>query len=411
MPKFKFVNGVMVKDAAPSAPSAPSLNQVVPLAVIATPEDIADASECGVAVPVVKGTQDAINECSDPSFLKKFKCKEGINEDEVLDRLSFLFAQYEVPIGLLKKLLELTEYNINIILDDSGSMNAATDSTINQAGPFMQEQFKNLAPNGKMTRWQEQEDRLHTMFDFLCCIPTGPVVVSFMNRSNKFTLEHNCTPEQWAEKAHRELRSACSSAPSGGTPTYEKLSESFNNAKGNTMHYLFTDGVPNGGPKQVAELILNRHNAKQNPVALVSCTDKDDEVKWMKDVEEDGPFVSEIDDYNDEKAEVLHDQGPVFPYTKGMWLMCLLVSAINQYDLDALDDSKPMSKYTLDNLLGRTLSVQEYKNYWDSHPKHKEYDGYYSRMSAEQNHAEQIMGTSKIGALSKIAKRFEKFGF
>ena len=44
--------------------------------------------------------------------------------------------------------------------------------------------------------------------------------------------------------------------------------------------------------------------------------------------------------------------------------MCTLVAALNPTDLDALDESVPFTKKTLDNLLGRELSVEEYQRYW-----------------------------------------------
>ena len=233
-----------------------------------------------------------------------------------------------------------------------------------------------------------------------------------MNRPNKIVLEHrDLTPTQFAEKAHRLLREACRSGPSGGTPTYEKLKASLDNARGNTMHYLFTDGVPNSGPEQVAQLILNRARPKQNPISLVSCTDVDAECEWMKEIEEDAPYVSETDDYVAERKEVIHDQGPAFPYSKGLWLLCLLVGAINPYDLDALDDSKPLSKFTLDNIMGRTLTIEEYKVYWNAHPKHSEYSSYFNRLSTESTHTEQIIGKRSVGALSSISARFKAYGF
>jgi len=409
MPKFKFVNGVMVKEGDPPTKGT----NVVPLATICSPEDIVDASAVQTAMVIPKDTQDAINEVSETSFLQKFKCREGINEDEIIDRLSFLFSQYEVPIGLLSKLLALTDYKLNIILDDSGSMNSPTDSTIGQAGAFMTSAiFSNSNKKDYMTRWQEQEDRLHIMIDFLGCIPTGTVKISFLNRPTKIILEHNeINPDEWINQAHKKLREACIKPPSGTTPTYEVLKEAFENAKGNTMHYLFTDGVPNGGPEKVAKLIMERRNPKENPVTLVSCTNVDEECEWMKQIEENGPFVSETDDFNDERDEVIHDQGPAFPYTKGLWLLCLIVGAINPYDLDALDDSRPLSKFTLDNIFGRCISKEEYRKYWNNHPTHTQFESNFERLSTEQKHSYQILGSYSTGALSRITNKFKSFGF
>ena len=262
-----------------------------------------------------------------------------------------------------------------------------------------------------MTRWQEQEDRLHIMIDFLACIPSGPVVITFMNRPVTLVLEHSCTPDHWAANAHAQLRQACRIGPNGGTPTYEKLMHAFSTAKGRTIHYLFTDGVPNSGPEPVARLILERKNPESNPLVLVSCTDVDEECRWMKEIEEEAPFTVEMDDYSDEREEVLHDQGPVFPYTKGLWLMCLLVGAISPSDLDALDDSRPLSRFTLVQILGREITDQEYRKYWDAKPKHEQYEARYNDLLRAKEHAFKILGPPPASAMAKIASRFKKLGF
>jgi hypothetical protein len=41
-----------------------------------------------------------------------------------------------------------------------------------------------------------------------------------------------------------------------------------------------------------------------------------------------------------------------------------LVAAFNPYDLDAMDESVPLTKYTLDQLLGINHSGEDYRHYW-----------------------------------------------
>ncbi len=414
MAKFKLVNGVMIKEGAKSD---------VPLvAVICNPDDfcnVTDNKNDPTAVVIPESTQNALTTFNDDDqkcldFMQKFKCREDIDSDAILKKITDLFMMYEVPVGLLDKLLELSDYDINIVLDDSGSMGSETDSIVKQACPFMRKHISR-GDNEKMTRWEEQEDRLHIMLDFLLYVPTGTVTIHFMNRDDKITLKHSeMEPGKLTEYAHDQLRNACKKSPrewvnesklrQASTPTFEKLSEVLKLVNGvKTMIYLFTDGVPNGGPEQVARLILNRSNPKDSPITLISCTNEEKECKWMKQIEEDGPFVSETDDFNDERDEVLHDQGPVFPYTYGLWILCMLVGSINPYDLDALDDERPLSKFTMDNVLGRVISIEEYKKYWDSHPNSKPYQSNYSRLSTEQKHTEQIMGKNNTNSLSKIA--------
>jgi hypothetical protein len=131
----------------------------------------------------------------------------------------------------------------------------------------------------------------------------------------------------------------------------------------------------------------------------------------MKDIEEEAPFTSETDDFADEREEVLHDQGPVFPYTKGLWLMSLLVGAINPSDLDALDDSRPLSCFTLIQILGREISSQEYRKYWNAHPKHKEYEKNYQDLLTKPTYTINILGAPPASAMTRISARFKRLGF
>jgi len=77
------------------------------------------------------------------------------------------------------------------------------------------------------------------------------------------------------------------------------------------------------------------------------------------------PYCSESDDFDDEYREVVTDQGQALPYTRGFWLICQLVAAMNPDDLDAMDESVPFTKATLDNLLGIQHNEESYKHYFD----------------------------------------------
>ena len=142
------------------------------------------------------------------------------------------------------------------------------------------------------------------------------------------------------------------------------------------------------------------------PLTLITCTDDDELAKWMKEVEEDKPkdkegkaiehYVAELDDFEDEKAEVLNDQGPAFPYSKGMWLISLLVAVINPDDLDAIDEDTPFSKMTLDNLLGVTTTPQEYKHYFDSNLAVKKDDKKVNEYGIRETAKEKVAKYTKL---------------
>jgi uncharacterized protein YchJ len=86
----------------------------------------------------------------------------------------------------------------------------------------------------------------------------------------------------------------------------------------------------------------------------------------MKDAEEIAPYCSESDDFKDEAEEVMRDQGAALPYSKGFYLICTLVGAMNPDDLDAMDESVPFTKATLDNLLGIQHNEESYRHYFNS---------------------------------------------
>merc|ERR1719387_2112780 len=163
--------------------------------------------------------------------------------------------------------------------------------------------------------------------------------------------------------------------PSGTTPVLEKMQESFIRGQGHSIaRYLFCDGVPNCGQraiKEICAIIKNRAEPAANPMTFLSCTNEDDQVEWMKDCEEVAPYCAESDDFGDESREVLGDQGDALPYTRGFWLICQLVAAMNPDDLDAMDESVPFTKSTLDNLLGIQHNEASYRYYFDGFVKNQ----------------------------------------
>jgi hypothetical protein len=179
------------------------------------------------------------------------------------------------------------------------------------------------------------------------------------------------------------------------TPTYRALSTALQQASAYqepTILYFFTDGLPSDAtPEAVSQLLIHRPNPQHSAVTLISCSDNDDEVDWMKEVEEIAPYCSEVDDYKSEKEEVIYDQGSAFPYTKGFWLISQLVAAINPDDLDAMDENLPFTKNTLDNMLGRVHTFQEYQFYFERNPHAPLYVDVYPRFLAEPCFARLII--------------------
>jgi hypothetical protein len=90
------------------------------------------------------------------------------------------------------------------------------------------------------------------------------------------------------------------------------------------------------------------------------------------------------------------DQGSAFPYTKGLWLLSNLIAALNPDDLDALDENVPFSKFTLDELLGRYHTPEEYHYYFRHNPHSSLYQQYFEELLTVPQVARKIIPPEMI---------------
>lgn len=365
--KYVKINGVMklnpeykkwkeAQDGGKPATTVAKPSQALP--IVTNMEDHEALNEASVAaggqeIPLSESTNETILMMQEPEI----SVDAGMQPDTMVDELGNILNKYEVPMGLMNKLMMLSEFDdLEFMIDDSGSMRCSTDSK-DSRGQIQ-------------TRWQEAQTRLKEMIEILAFLPFQEITICFLNRPLRVSLKRNSRdPQSFLTDAYQQIDQAFQNGPSGTTPFFERLKESFDRGSGRSVaRYFFGDGTPNGGSmatKGITDLLKNRRDPAQNPVTLLSCTNEDDQVEWMKDAEEVAPYCSECDDFADEAAEVLKDQGEALPFSKGFWLVCALVAACNPDDLDAMDESVPFTKPTLDNLLGIENSEESYKHYFD----------------------------------------------
>lgn len=342
---------------APVAPALPFQNQATALPIVSHPNGQQDFFDEEIVVaPSYQQALEQYNEI----IVEAEAVPE--NSESPIDQLSTVLVRYEVPAGMLSKLLMLSEFELaEIIVDDSGSMNAQTDAR---------------GPQGQiLTRWKEAKQRIEEMMEVIAYIPVAPVFyIRFLNRTQVLELQRNAgePPQAFVERAKDALSQEFSKYPSGTTPALEAIRASFARYPpgGKAVpRYFFGDGVPNGGAhaaQQIAQLLVHRAEPSRNPFTFMSCTNNDEDVEWMKDCEEVAPYCSEFDDYEDESREIIKDQGKAFPYSYGLHLVGQIVAAFNPDDLDAMDESVPFTKQTLQDLMGYQVSPEEYKYYFDS---------------------------------------------
>lgn len=296
----------------------------------------------------------------------------GIAANAAVPALTKLMAQYDIPLGMLSKLLLISQLDACVmIIDDSSSMGQNSDVCDPHTG----------AP---ISRMQEVHMRLCQFFMFFALLPISTVYIRFMNRKDARLGDENSpavypirklpseTAQSYLSSSLGMLRRLFSNfVPRGDTPLLETLKQEMKRFPPTSRvgYWLFCDGQPNGGGAEaqaITMMLCSRPNPERSPVMFLSCTSDGDACEWMRECEEAAPFCAECDDYQSEYEEVIADQGAAFPYTFGMHLVRQLVSALPgcEHDLDAIDEGTPLSYSTMCAMLGWTLSESDYKNYF-----------------------------------------------
>lgn len=367
--KYVKVNGVMKMNPefkrwkeAQSGGRTPATTVARPsqaLPIVSSMEDHEQLNEIvmhggGKEIPFAESTNATIEMMQEPEI----SIEAGMSPETMVDELGALLNKYEVPMGLMNKLMMLSEFQVlEFMIDDSGSMTLTSDTV-------------DAITGRPQTRWREAQVRLKEMVEVLAYVPFNQVEIVFLNRADRVSLSRQGRdPKTFLADAHRKIDAVFVRPASGTTPAMEKLRNSLNaNPNMNIARWFFGDGVPNGGraaQQEITRMLVNRPNPEGNPMTFISCTNEDDQVEWMKDAEEVAPYCSESDDFKDEAEEVLRDQGAALPFSKGFHLVAQLVAAMCPDDLDAMDESVPFTKGTLDNLLGIEHNEESYRHYFN----------------------------------------------
>ncbi len=369
--------------------TAPVTANTSTLAVATTVADQI-AMQQATALPIPQPLQDAINMMQNPDYVASFKSTD-LSGDALLDGLLQIFSRNEIPIGLMSKLTPLQGNAIHFKIDNSGSMKGASNLLIRDACAYTKK-TRNPKAEERLSRWEEAEDRLHTLIELFAHVPTGPITLSFFDypragAGKRIVLERQGrSPDDCLQAWHEQIRKLFAGAyPDASTPILYNMQNMLReadkmrqNSDIRTMHYLLTDGEPDGKEDEIDEIksflkgevdgsSLVR-DPKLNPFTFLGCSNRPEDYQWMHEIEEIAKYVAAISDFRDERDEVRKDQGVTFPYTRGFWLLCNVAAAVNLDDLDALDQHAPLTKTTLESLLGRGLMEPEYRQYFIQHP-------------------------------------------
>ena len=370
--KYTFKDGLIKKKDKNTTVANPAKA----LTIISSNEDIKLVSKLlqkksGTPLEDSELAQYAKTTMLNEEYVAQFHTSHVLDYQLLFDELTQLLHRYEIPIGFIYKLLELSSSELNFIIDDNWTMGTSYLNT--------------KSKDKKKSRWQEVSRRLHIFVNILAYIPIT-INISFLNRTQAIRLSNfGKTPQQFTQEAHDAIRSAFLIQPSGrGSPIHKTLATALRTRSKQMMHYLFTSEAPTDCfTSDIKNLIKCRRNAKANPITLINCDQKTTASKWMQEVEQEASFTHVCDDFIKEREAVLKQQGSAFPFSEGIWLMKQLFGINNPHDLCGLDNKCPLSIQTLNNFLGRKLTDQEYLHYLVNHPNNANHRHEYLQLSKQ----------------------------
>jgi len=246
-------------------------------------------------------------------------------DDEPVDkmeRLRRILDRFEITIAEANDLVVLADYEIVVIADDSGSMSMAS-------APPSERKLGAAIP----TRWDELRETCSLLVELGCCFDESGLDIFFLNRPALSEVKSARSPA---------FISAFEARPAGSTPLTECLRAVVSKVGGERPVILFilTDGEPNGGPyafcQEMERVVKKKSTRATFKVQVMACTDDDEAVGWLNDLDEKFTEVDVTDDFYSERQEVLR-AGKVKRFTRGDWLIKALLGPVST-KFDAWDE-------------------------------------------------------------------------
>lgn len=244
----------------------------------------------------------------------------GANEQ----RFAEILSKYEISRDFSDRLQKyLFGTKIVYVYDDSGSMNSVLNDSPLNTGLF------------KATRWDELKNFSKVSIEIANIFNPNGVDVFFLNR-----------PVARNVKSLADLDPYFVNRPNGYTPLRRVcdsvLAENRNVAENKLLLVIVTDGEPTDdygredihGFKKVLQ-----SRGKNVYTTIVSCTDEDHTMDYLNNWDRVLPRLDVVDDYRNERLEVLRAKGQRFPFSYGDYIVKTLIGSMDP-QLDNMDEQK-----------------------------------------------------------------------
>jgi len=232
-------------------------------------------------------------------------------------KIENLIRDYEIDNLFSEKLDILSNFEIVLIVDDSGSMN--TPITNSKHG----------------TRWEELKEVVNIVVRMSTIFEEDGIDINFLNRPSYNNIRDSNT-----------INHILRVNPYGLTPlnnSLQKVMDKYIVSHKPVLIVIATDGIPTNslGYQDIdtfTETLKNRNHSKFY-ISFLACSDQENDVGYLNKLDRKIPNIDTLDDYNSELLEVRKAQGKKFKYSFGDHVVRLLLGPICP-ELDKLDEKK-----------------------------------------------------------------------
>jgi len=230
-----------------------------------------------------------------------------------------LLHRLDISICDAQDLLMLSEYDIVLVVDDSGSMRRPNVPRSMQR-PGVQYQ----------SRWEELRETLTLLIEVAACLDADGLDIHFLNMGSVHNVRSAKEPA---------LEAILARGPGGGTPLTETVSRVVADPPGEkpVLMVILTDGEPNGGPRRFKEVVQRAISQRNIRFQIMACTGEEKELAWLNDFDDEFDEVDVTDDYASEREEVLR-AGHVRAFSRADWVMKALLGPIDPR-FDGMDEA------------------------------------------------------------------------
>ena len=192
-------------------------------------------------------------------------------------KINNLLSKYDINPMLSEKMSILEEYEIVLLLDDSGSMNTPLNDHTSHA-----------------TRWDELKDVIKIIIDISTTYDDNGIDLYFLNRGFRQNI-----------KNYTQIGDLILDPPSGRTPLNQRVLEilrSYSTCNKPLLLVIATDGVPtdsygNTNIQAFKQTLLNKNHSKVY-VSFLACSDNDDDIEYLNDLDKTIPNIDTLDEFD-----------------------------------------------------------------------------------------------------------------